>query len=132
MHTAGQCSTCQSIKHRLCVRTRKVALECTEFTGKRVVENARQALHFYSGVCDNYINQITPFSMWIMFLIPGGALRNEKQRSLGFVQPRISQMLRVHKDLLLDLLSSSAVQMENYSGQFEPKGHLLFGRGRIH
>ncbi len=57
VHSAGQCSTSQSIRHRLCARTRKGALECTVFTGKRVVENARQ----YSRVCDVYINQITPF-----------------------------------------------------------------------
>ncbi len=37
-------------------------------------------------------------------------------------------MLRVHKDLF----SPSAVQMENHSGQFKPKGHLLFGHDRIH
>ncbi len=35
--------------------------------------------------------------------------------SLGFIQPRISQVLRVHKDLLLDLFSPSAVQIENHS-----------------
>ncbi len=64
-----------------------------------------------------------PFYLWIMFLIPGGALQNltkSKPTSLGFIQPRISQVLRVHKDLLLDLFSSSAVQMENQSGQFVP------------
>ncbi len=56
--------------------------------------------------------------------LPGGALQyltKWKLTSLGFIQPRISQVLRVHKDLLLDLFSSSAVQMENHSSQFEPK-----------
>ncbi len=33
----------------------------TAFTGNRVVENARQTLQFYSGICDVYIHQITPF-----------------------------------------------------------------------
>ncbi len=75
MHSAGQCSTSQSIRHRLCVRTRKVALEFTAFTGKRVVKNARQTLQFYSGVCDVYIYRITFFTPWIMFFIPGGALQ---------------------------------------------------------
>ncbi len=40
---------------------RKVTLKYTAFTGKRVVENARQTLQFYSGVCDVNIYQITPF-----------------------------------------------------------------------
>ncbi len=57
-HSAAQCSTSPSIKHRLCVRTSKVALEYTTFIGKRVVENARQILQFYSAVCDVYIYQI--------------------------------------------------------------------------
>ncbi len=40
---------------------------------------------------------------------------------------------RKDKDLWLDLFSSSAVQMENHRGQFEPKkGHPLFGLGRIY
>ncbi len=63
------------------------------------------------------------FTLWIMFLLPSGALQYRmkwKPTSLGFVQPRISQVLRVHKDLLLDLFSSSAVQMETHSGLFEP------------
>ncbi len=38
-------------------------------------------------------------------------------RLLGFIQPCISQVSRVHMDLLLDLFSSSAMQMENHSGQ---------------
>ncbi len=61
MHSTGQCSTSQLIKHRLCVRTRKVALEYTAFIGKLIVENARQSLQFYSGVYDVYIYQITPY-----------------------------------------------------------------------
>ncbi len=48
-------------------------------------------------------------------------LRMHEDILFGFIQPCISQVLRVHKDLLLDLLSSSAVQMENRSGQFDPK-----------
>ncbi len=54
-------STSQSIKHRLIVRTRKVALEYTAFTGKRVVENAKQFLQFNLEVCNFFIYQITPF-----------------------------------------------------------------------
>ncbi len=52
VHSAGQCSSSQSVKHRLIVRTRKVALEYTAFTGKRVVENAKQFLHFNLEVCN--------------------------------------------------------------------------------
>ncbi len=46
-------------------------------------------------------------------------LRNENQRPLGLF--RISQVSRVHKDLLLDLFSSSAVQMEKHISKFVPK-----------
>ncbi len=48
-----------------------------------------------------------------------------KQTALGLIQLHISQVLRVYKDVLLDLFSSSAVQMENHSVQFL---HLLFRR----
>ncbi len=67
------------------------------------------------------------FTLWIMFLIPGGALqylKKWKPTSLGFIQPRISQVLSVHKDLLLDLFLSSAVQTENNSDQFEPQKNI--------
>ncbi len=64
------------------------ALRCAAFTGKRVVENARQTLQFCSGVYDAYIYQITP-------LLPCGLcscyraalysiLQNENQRHLDF------------------------------------------------
>ncbi len=37
-----------------------IAQGYTEITGKRVVENARQTLQFYSGICGAHIYQITP------------------------------------------------------------------------
>ncbi len=58
----------------------------TAFTGKRVVENARQTLQFYSRVCDAYIYQITPFLPF--GLCPSyraalySILQNENQRHL--------------------------------------------------
>ncbi len=46
----------------------------------------------------------------------------EIQTSVTWIySPRISQVLRVHKVLLLGLFSSSAVQMEIHSAQFELK-----------
>ncbi len=69
-----------------------------------------------------YLPNYSFFTLWIVFLIPGGAhLTKWKPTSLGFIQLRISQVLRRHKDLLSYLFSSSAVQIENHSGQFEPK-----------
>ncbi len=124
VHSAGQFSTSQSIKHRLCVRTRKAALEYTAFTGKQVVENARQTAALFGSMWCLYLPNHYFFTLCIMSLIPAGALQYPtkwKPTSLGFIQLRISQVLRVHKDLWLDLFSSSAVQIENHSGQFEPK-----------
>ncbi len=42
-------------------------MEYTAFTGKRVVENARQTLQFYSGLYDVYIYQITPLLPYELF-----------------------------------------------------------------
>ncbi len=91
MHSAGQCSTSQPIKHGLCVRTRKVALKYTAFTGKLVVENATQTLQFYSGVCDVYIYQISFYFLCGLCFSYQAALysilRNENQRHLDLFSP---------------------------------------------
>ncbi len=60
-HVSHQNTALFKIGPIICVRTRKLALEYTVFTGKRVVENARQTLQFYLGASDVYTYQITPF-----------------------------------------------------------------------
>ncbi len=46
----------------------------------------------------------------------------------GFIPPGILQVLRAHKDLFLDLFSSSTVKMQSHLGLLVPKDrYLLFG-----
>ncbi len=61
MHWSGQCSTSQSIKHRLCVRTRKIALECAACTCKKLWKMPTKLCSFIREHLIVYIYQITPF-----------------------------------------------------------------------
>ncbi len=134
VHSAGQCSTSQSIKHRLWVRTRKVALEYTAFIGKRVVENARQTLQFYSGVCDVYIYQITPFlpcglcSSYRAAL--NSILRNENKRHLDLFSLAFRKCLGCTRIYCWIYFRLQPCKWKNTAANSSQKGHLLFGHGR--
>ncbi len=128
MHSAGQCLTSQSTKHRLCVRTRKVTLEYTPFTGKRVVENARHVMFF--------IHQITTFlpcgfcSLYRTAL--NSILQNENQRHLDLFSLAFRNCwgcTRIYYRIYFCLHSRKWKTSAANSSQ---QGHLLLGHGRIH
>ncbi len=68
-----------------------------------------------------------PFPLWIIFVIPGGALQyltKWKQMARGFIQPHSLQVMRLRRDSFLDLFSSSAVKMENHAVEVRHYRHV--------
>ncbi len=135
VHSAGQCSTNQSITHRLCVRTRKIAQVYTAFTGKRVLGNDNQT-QFIREYVTVYIYQITPYFLGGLCSLYRAAfcsiLRNENQRHLDLFSLAFRKRCRCTGIYCWIYFRIQPCKWKTTAAGSCQIGYLLFGHGRIH